>query len=144
MRFFTKNGEEKNRAPLPWALTLLLCINTLVIFGAYCFFVMRLNINWIFWLYYGALAASALAYVIYNRGFAADKLTYSSLPKDWSEEKKHSFLMQRDEKKKKSKWLLTIIFPLCLTVFFDIIYLYFGETIVSTLQTITDYWKGRR
>ena len=142
MRFPKERCDEKSGNPFPWRLALVLSINTLLIFGIYCFFVMRQDINWIFWVYYGALAASALAYVIINRGFALDKLTPSSLPPDWSEEKKQGFLRARDERKRKSKWLLTIIFPLCLTVFFDIIYLFFRESIVEALKTVASLLEG--
>ena len=127
----------------PYLLVSLLCINTLLLFGIYSYFVMRLGINWIFWLYYGALAASSLAYVIVNRAFVLDKLSVSTLPPDWSIEKKEKFLFARDERKRKSKWLLTVIFPLCLTVFFDVIYLFFGDTIINTFKTVTDFLGGR-
>lgn len=144
MPFKEDRGTQGSRAAFPWALAAVLFINTLLIFGAYCFFVMRANINWIFWLYYGALAASSLAYVIINRGFSLDRLTADTLPPDWSEERKQSFLSARDERKRKSRWLLTVIFPLCLTVFFDIIYLFFGESIASAIIAVTDFLGGVR
>ena len=134
-----KEGPNK---PFPWRLAVLLALNTLLLFGIYCFFVMRLDINWIFWVYYGLLAASALAYVIINRGFALDSLTHASLSPEWSEEKKAAFLSARDERKRKSKWLLTIIFPLCLTVLFDIIYLFFGESIAKALSSVAKILGG--
>ncbi len=134
-----KVGPNK---PFPWHLAILLTFNTLLLFGVYCFFVMRLDINWIFWIYYGLLAASALTYVIINRGFALDSLTYSCLSHEWSEEKKIAFLAARDERKRKSKWLLTVIFPLCLTVLFDIVYLFFGESIVKALSSVAKILGG--
>ena len=134
--------NENGGKPFPLKLALILGINTVLIFGFYCYFVMRLDINWIFWIYYGALGASALAYVIINRGFALDSLTYATLPPDWSAEKKVAFLAARDKRKKGSKWLLTLIFPLCLTVFFDIIYLFFGEHITKTLSSLMDILGG--
>ncbi len=134
-----KEGPNK---PFPWHLAILLTFNTLLLFGVYCFFVMRLDINWIFWIYYGLLAASALTYVIINRGFALDSLTYSCLSHEWSEEKKIAFLAARDERKRKSKWLLTVIFPLCLTVLFDIVYLFFGESIVKALSSVAKILGG--
>lgn len=118
---------------------LLLLFNTAVIFGVYCFFVMREGVLWLFWLYYIALAAVSLGYVIYNRGFSRDKLTYAELPNDWSEEQKKEFLRSRDERKKKSKWLLTLLFPLVLTVFFDIIYLFFSDAIIAALTDVAKF-----
>ena len=134
-----KEGQSK---PFPWHLAVLLLFNTLFLFGFYCYLVMKLDVNWIFWVYYGLLAASGLAYVIINRGFALDSLTHASLSSEWSEEKKTAFLSARDERKRKSRWLLTIIFPLCLTVLFDILYLFFGEHIAKTLYSVMKLLGG--
>ena len=107
-----QNGKK---TPFPAKLALALILNTAVLFGTYCFFVMRLNINWIFWVYYGLLGAAALLYIVLNQGFAWERVTYDDLPATWSEEKKRELLFLRDERKRKSKWLLTLIFPLCLS-----------------------------
>ena len=128
-RYFTP--PEGPKKPFPLKLFLVLFINTILLFGAYCLLVMKWNINWIFWIYYGLLAASGIAYVLYNRGFAYDKLTESALPADWSADKKRAFLAVRDERKKNSKWLLTLIIPLCLTIFFDIVFLFWGDFFTS-------------
>ena len=133
-RYFAPSQGPKK--PFPLKLFLLLLVNTVIFFGAYCLFVMRWNINWIFWLYYGILATSGLAYVLYNRGFAYDKLSESSLPGDWSDTRKKDFLDKRDLRKQKSKWLLTIIIPLCLTIFFDILYLFWGDFFTSLFQPL--------
>ncbi len=127
---------EGPKKPFPLKLFLVLFANTVILFGIYCYFVMRLGINWIFWIYYGLLAASGLAYVLYNRGFAYDKLTEANLPADWSGAKKGEFLAARDKRKKDSKWLLTLIIPLCLTIFFDIIYLFWGDFFTSLFGPI--------
>ncbi len=131
-----------SRPPFPRRLALLLLGNTVLLFGFYCYFVMRLNINWIFWIYYGLLATSALAYFAYNRAFTREGITLFDLPDTMSAAEKEAFIRERDERKKKSKWLLTIIFPLCLTVFFDIIYLFFGERIVSFFSSFPSAFGG--
>lgn len=131
--FVPSKGSNK---PFPLKLFLLLFVNTILFFGIYCFFVMRWNINWIFWLYYGLLFGFGVAYVAYNRGFAYDKLTEINLPAEWSAEKKQEFFAKRDERKKKSKWMLTVIIPLCLTVFFDIVYLFWGDYITELFAPI--------
>lgn len=136
MRSRRFSPEPRPKKPIPKKWVLLLLVNTVVIFGIYSFFVMRMNINWIFWLYYAALAVTGIGYLIYNRGFSEDKLTLEMLPPEWSEEKKHAFLFARDERKRRSKWLLTILFPLCITIFFDIIFLFYGEQIMNALNTI--------
>jgi len=136
MRHFSPLPSSTPQKPFPAGLALLLLFNTAVIFGIYCYFVMRLNYIWVFWLYYAALAAVALGYVIYNRGFSREKLTLAELPSDWSDKQKADFLAERDERKKKSKWLLTLLFPLCLTIFFDVMYLFFGDTIAMLLGDV--------
>ncbi len=135
---YSDNGPKK---PFPTKLVVLLFVNTVLLFGIYCFFVMRRNINWLFWVYYGLTAATSLGYLIYNRGLSRDKLTTDMLPADWSYEKKTAFLEERDERKRKSKWLLTIIFPLCLTIFFDILYLFWGDYFSSIFGSLGDLFK---
>ena len=132
-RYFPVSHDPR---PVPWRLVILVFVNTVALFGLYAFFVMRYNVNWLFWVYFGALVALALAYVLYNHAFADAACTYESLPSDWSHDKKHAFLMEIDARKKKSKWLLSLIFPLCLTLMFDIIYLFFGEMIVSLFDSL--------
>ena len=132
-RPFVPQGPKK---PFPTKLFLILFINTVVLFALYCLFVMKWNINFIFWIYYALLFCLGVAYVIYNRGFAYDKLTEANLPADWSGAKKQEFLAARDKRKKNSKWLLTLISPLCLTIFFDIIYLFWGDFFSSLFDPI--------
>lgn len=130
----TSPESKPNGTAVGFAI-LLLC-NMILLFGIYCYFVMRENINWIFWLYYGALAALAIGYVVYNRGFSRDKLTAADLPCDWSDEQKTAFLTERDDRKRRSKWMLTLLVPLCLTVLFDVIYLFFGDAIRQAFSTL--------
>ena len=119
---------------------ILLLVNTAILFGIYCYFVMREGVLWLFWLYYVALAAVSIAYVVYNRGFSRENLTWSELPREWSEAEKEAFLRSRDERKKKSKWLLTLLFPLVLTVFFDMIYLFFGDAIIAAFSDVAKFF----
>ena len=132
-RPFVPQGPKK---PFPTKLFLILFINTVVLFALYCLFVMKWNINFIFWIYYALLFCLGVAYVIYNRGFAYHKLTEFQLPPDWDAAKKQAFLAKRDERIKKSKWMLTIIIPLCITIFFDIIYLFWGDYFSFLLDPI--------
>ena len=124
------------RRPLPWRLVLLVLCNTLLFFGIYAYFVMARGVNFLFWVYFGVLLAAALGYVLYNRAFSDASCTYASLPLDWSHEKKTEFLAARDERKKKSKWLLVFIFPLSLTLMFDVIFLFFGDSLISLAESV--------
>ena len=126
----------KSPRPVPWRLVLLVLCNTVLLFGIYAYFVMARGVNWLFWVYFGVLLAAALGYVLYNRAFADAACTYASLPLDWSHEKKTEFLAARDERKRKSKWLLVIIFPLSLSLMFDIIFLFFGDALRSLFESV--------
>ena len=136
MRYSRLPREGKERKPTPWRLVLLVLLSTVILFGFYAYFVMRRNINWIFWVYLAALLASALGYILYNRAFADASATIYNLPADWSDKQKADFLAARDERKRKSKWLLILIFPLSITLMFDIIYLFFGDTLVSIFDSV--------
>ena len=59
-------------------------------------------------------------------------ITPDQLPEDWSEEQKKEFFAEAERRVKRSKWMLTLIFPLCITFCFEIIYLY-----------IIDPWMNR-
>ncbi len=133
-----KNPHSPRASDLatPWRLVLVVLCNTVLLFGLYAFFVMRRGVNWLFWVYLCVLLTAALGYVLYNRAFSDASCTYFSLPSDWSDEKKKAFLFARDERKRRSKWLLTVIFPLCLTLMFDVIYLFFGDTLVHLFDSL--------
>lgn len=128
--------QNDGRRPTPWRLTLLILLATVLLFGLYAYFVMREGHNWLFWVYLGALLCAALGYIIYNRAFADASATYETLPYTWSDAEKKEFLHARDERKRKSKWLLVIIFPLALTLMFDMIYLFFGDTLLNIAESV--------
>lgn len=128
-------GKQSSR-PTPWRLILLVLCNTVLLFGIYAYFVMTRGVNWLFWVYFGVLLAAAIGYVLYNRAFSDASATYATLPYDWSHEKKTDFLSARDERKRKSKWLLIVIFPLALTLMFDVIFLFFGDMLVSLAKAV--------
>ena len=65
-----------------------------------------------------------LAYLIYNRFLYRKNLTPEQLPDTWSAEQKAAFLTDGARRLEKSKWMMTIIFPLALTFLFDAIYLF--------------------
>ena len=65
-----------------------------------------------------------LAYLIYNRFLYRKNLTPEQLPDSWSAEQKEAFLADGAHRLERSKWMMTIIFPLALTFLFDAIYLF--------------------
>jgi len=110
-----------------WKLLLIVVLNTIIIFGFY-----RLMLNFLYFeLVMGAYlvltAGFVFAYVIYNRGFTRRNVTREMMPEEWSEEQKVAYVMDGERRMQKSKWMLTIIFPLILTFMFDFIELYWGD-----------------
>jgi hypothetical protein len=122
----------------PYGLMLLILFNTVLLFGIYCFFVMRSGVGWLFWVYFAVLLGMGMTYVLYNYAFSREKATFETLPHEWSAEKKTRYLADRDEHKRKSRWMLTVIFPLCLTFFFDMIYLYFGDLLYAAISAVLE------
>jgi len=110
-----------------WKLALIVVINTIIIFGFY-----RLMLNFYYFeivmgVYLALTAIAVFSYVIYNRGFTRRNLTPDMLPEEWSEEQKLAYISDGERRLKKSKWMLTIIFPLVLTFLFDCIELFWGD-----------------
>lgn len=102
---------------------IMVFFNTVIAVGLYFYF------NSIeFWpglLIYGVVfAVLTIAYVVYNRGFSRDGVTREMLPDTMSEEEKSEFFTDRDRRKKKSKWMLTVIIPLIFTLMLDTIVLF--------------------
>jgi hypothetical protein len=129
--------SEQRKRP-PYGLLVLVLLNTVLLFGVYCYFVMRNGVGWLFWVYFALLLGLGMTYVLYNYAFSREKATFATLPHEWSAEEKHRYLDARDEHKRKSRWMLTLIFPLCLTFFFDMIYLYFGDMLISAVNAVLE------
>ncbi|MBE6603535.1 MAG: hypothetical protein IJC95_04090 [Clostridia bacterium] len=123
-----KNGKNKRHL-------LILCINTLLFFIVY-----RVLISYgeqsqqTFYsfvcmvLYLALLLGFTLAYLIYNRFFYRNGITHEQLPEDWSAEKKIAFLEDAKNRQNRSKWMLTIIFPLVVTFLIDAVDLFIIDT----------------
>ncbi len=60
---------------------------------------------------YAALGAGFLiAYIIYNRAFTRDNITPEMLPDTMSEHEKVAFIQSGVERKRKSKWMIVVLF----------------------------------
>ena len=70
-------------------------------------------------LYLALLLGFGLAYLIYIRFFYRKGILSEQLPDDWSAEQKCSFIEDGKRRLQRSKWMLTIIFPLLFTFLFD-------------------------
>ena len=61
-------------------------------------------------LYAAVGAGFLIAYIIYNRAFTRDNITLEMLPDTMSEHEKVAFIQSGVERKRKSKWMIVVLF----------------------------------
>lgn len=76
-------------------------------------------------LYIGLGAILALIYIIYNRGLAWKNATEDMLPESMTHEEKQAFLKKNNDRLHASEWMLTVVFPIIVTLILDYAYLFF-------------------
>ena len=115
---------------------ILLCVNTVLFFAIYRVLLSygELTDNTFYSflamvLYMALLLGFVLAYLIYNRFFYRKGVTSEQLPQDWSTEKKEAFLADGVRREARSRWMLTVIFPLVVTFFVDAVDLFVLDTL---------------
>ena len=115
---------------------ILLCVNTVLFFAIYRVLLSygELTDNTFYSflamvLYMALLLGFVLAYLIYNRFFYRKGVTPEQLPQDWSAEKKEAFLADGVRREARSRWMLTVIFPLVVTFFVDAVDLFVLDTL---------------
>ena len=127
-----KAAFKKNRKYI-----LPLILNTVVFFGLYSFLVNKTDYMMpTLWVYFVLTAGFCFAYVIYNRGFSRMKLTPDMLPASMSAEEKSAYIADGAERLERSKWMLTIIFPLLMTFILDILNMYILEPMIEFANSI--------
>jgi hypothetical protein len=75
-------------------------------------------------VYLALLLGFVLAYLIYNRFLYRKGLSPEQLPSEWSAEQKVAFIEDGERRLRRSKWMLTIIFPLLVTFLIDAVDLF--------------------
>ena len=127
-----KAAFKKNRKYI-----LPLILNTVVFFGVYSYLVNETDYMMpTLWVYFVLTAGFCFAYVIYNRGFSRMKLTPDMLPASMSAEEKSAYIADGAERLERSKWMLTIIFPLLMTFILDILNMYILEPMLEFAGSI--------
>lgn len=111
-------------AKLPAILTVFLMTAVLLVI-----YEIGIRLRWqpMFWIYFAALAAAWVGYVVYNRGFTRTRVSRNSLPRTWSEAEKDEFYADAARRKEKSKKLFYLAISLALVFAYDIVALYFGD-----------------
>ena len=117
-------SHKKSVSKKDMAILLCFIAVTLVVFGAYRFFITQPYFQVVFFIYLAVATVSILTYVIYNRGFSRRGLTKDMLPDDWSDEKKQEFIEDGKKRLKRSRPLLILCFAFAFTFLMDIIELY--------------------
>lgn len=116
-----------------------LVINTVVFFVIYTILVAQSVAIMMatLWTYFALTAGFSAAYVIYNRGFSRMNVTPEMLPNSMSAEEKEAFINDGKARIEKSKWMLTIIFPLLMTFILDTLNIYIFEPILNFASSIS-------
>ncbi|MBQ7321497.1 MAG: hypothetical protein IJW99_05320 [Clostridia bacterium] len=110
-----------------WKLLAIVALNTVLIFGFYRLMLRFYYFEIVMGIYLVVTAAFVFSYFIYNRGMTRRNVTPDMLPDSWSAEQKTEYIADGERRLQKSKWMLTVIFPLVLTFMFDFIELYWGD-----------------
>ncbi len=97
---------------------------TAVIFSLYRFMMTQKYFEIVLGIYLAVATAVILGYVIYNRGFSRRGVTEEMLPDSWSAEQKREFIEDGEERLRKSRPLLILIFAFAFTFVVDIIELF--------------------
>lgn len=121
----TPQQQLKRRlGELNWRLLGMLALNTVILFAIYRVLVSLGYFIAVSTVYGLVLLVLICTYIIYNRGLIPRNLTPEQLPESWTDAQKQEFLADAERRNNRSKWMLTIIFPLCITFCYEIIFLY--------------------
>ena len=133
--FPTVDVTPSAKKPFNFKLLGIVAMNTVVLFS---FYRVAMNINPTFFkvvlaIYLAATSVLAIAYVLYNRGFSRRGVTSEMLPDTMSAEQKCEFIADGERRLKKSKWMLTVLFPMIVIFMWDIIEIYLLDYIKALL-----------
>lgn len=117
-----------------WKLLLIVLVNTILFFGFYRLAMRFYYFEVVMGAYMVLTAGFIFAYFIYNRGMSRKGLTPEMLSDTMTEEEKLAYIEDGERRLKKSKWMLTIIFPLVLTFLFDAIELFLGDYFIALFK----------
>ena len=117
------------RKQLMWRLI----INCILLMTLY-FVLAAAEFAYTHYIYIAAAAGLGIYYTIYNKGFSGKDVTPEMLPDTMSLAEKTAFIEDSKERMRKSRWVLTLLIPLILTLACDMLYLivlpFFGEILL--------------
>ena len=87
----------------------------------------------VLWVYLALTIGFLSAYIIYNRGFSRKGITPDMLPDSMTPIEKDEFIEDGKRRIEKSKWMLTVIFPLVMTFCIDLFMLFVVEPLFMNI-----------
>ena len=118
-----KNGQTR--------LMLLLIFNTALFVSVYFTLPVLTRFAYLPVIYLAVGCGLMLWFVFYNRGFSLRNAKPEDLPDSLSRAEKEEKIAKAKERFRRSRWALTIVIPILLTFFFDMLYLVFGDMVAG-------------
>jgi len=118
--------NQKNQ----WLFALL--IGNSILFSVVYFALATVFPIYIVYLTLGAVFT--LIFVIYNRGFIGKNLTPEQLPDTMTKEEKQAFIDSCATRLHRSRWMITVIFPIVLAFALDMMYLFLFPMLEGMFQ----------
>ena len=141
-----RGGAPKQISPRVKSLAISLVINSAILLFIY-FGIMNLDLavfpagmlapypiyvgQIVYYAYWIVFAGFLIGYVAYNRAFTRKGITPEMLPDSWSDEQKQEYIADGARRQERSKWMLSVIIPLLVTIAADAIYLFTWPMIQS-------------
>ena len=121
-----RDKKQKNKKYM-----LLLVANTILLVSLYMYLVRTPYMMIALWGYLVLTIGFLSAYIIYNRGFSRKGVTRDMLPDTMTNAEKDEFIADGVRRMERSKWMLTVIFPLVMTFCVDLFVLYILEPLFA-------------
>ena len=136
-RFQKNSGDRKPVSPEAKRQVYMLVINSILLIVVY-FGAMGIEqpiistvVTVAYWVIF---AAFLVAYIVYNRAFTRKNITVDMLPDTMTYDEKEEYVADGKRRLEKSKWMLSVIIPLLVTIALDAIYLFTWPTVQSLLN----------
>ena len=119
-----QNQDQLAEKKVLMARLLANCVAMLII---YFVVAIKFQFGYIFHIYVALGVVLGLSYVIYNKGFSSKDVTPDMLPDTMSQAEKQAFIEDGKLRLRKSRWMLTLLLPIILTIACDMFYLFVIE-----------------
>jgi hypothetical protein len=86
--------------------------------------------------FYAAAILLGLGYVFSNYCFVRNGVTPDMLPPTMPLEQRRRYVEERDERKRKTNWMLMLLIPLLLVIGLDILVLFWGEPVMKFFRSL--------